>query len=450
MSYFLRQMKNMLVKFRRRDLFRDTVTTSGWVLLGKGVGFLVPFFVAAWFGVTGGTDAFFFAYGLVLFLSCLFAPVMESVIVPYIIEAKAKGEDTGKLTGRILSLSSIGLIALTCAVLLSARPLLSVLTRFDSQSLDLINLLLLQISPLVLLQGWTSILSGALNAYKRFAFPAVSPAFRAIVNLGFIFIFKESLGVHAIALGYVAGEIVRLAVLLWSIRHMKLFKLSFSPGLSPEIKEFFKIASYQVIGMSLVGLNPFIDRAMASWLVEGSVSVLYYADRLYMIPAAFFSSGLIVTVLSHWSCRYQESGPAKLNHDAKKAANIVFLTVLPASLILIIFHQPIVNFIFGRGEFPPERLIETGRVWVFYLAGITFYILKQIFARGYIVLKRTKILMIYAFFMVILNIVLNYILMKPLQTAGIALSTTIVSALSAVYMGFDYFRRTGRMTSGLP
>ena len=292
-------IKTLLTRIKSRGLVRDTVTTTGWISAGKGIGFLVPLFIAAWFGVTAGTDAFFFAYGLVLFLSSIFAPVVESVIVPYIAETRSKNEDVGKFVGGILSISGAGLAALTCAVLVFVRPLLSALTRFDPQSLDLIWLILLHTSPLVLLQVWTSILSGALNAYKRFAVPAVSPAFRAVVNLGCIFIFKDSMGVHSIALGYVAGEVVRLGVLLWAIRRMRLFRLRFSLGLSPDLKGFAKVASYQVIGMSLLGLNPFIDRIMASWLGEGSVTVLYYADRLYMIPATLFSSGLIVTVLSH-------------------------------------------------------------------------------------------------------------------------------------------------------
>lgn len=94
--------------FLSRPLVRDTVTTTFFSTIGKAVGFLVPFFIAAWFGVTGETDAFFFAYGLILFFSMIFAPTVEGVIVPYIAEAKSQSKDVGKFVGRILGVSGLG------------------------------------------------------------------------------------------------------------------------------------------------------------------------------------------------------------------------------------------------------------------------------------------------------------------------------------------------------
>jgi putative peptidoglycan lipid II flippase len=198
---------------RKHPLVWDTITTTLISTLGKGVGFLIPFFIAAWFGVSADTDAFFFAYGLILFLSGIFAPVIESVIVPYIAEARAKNEDVGAFVGRVLGVSGVGILVLTTVALLVIKPVLSLITRFDSQSINLIYWLLIETAPLVILLVWTSVLAGTLNAYKKFVFPAISPAFRAIVNLSIIFIFKDTLGVHAIAWGYVIGEAVRLVIL---------------------------------------------------------------------------------------------------------------------------------------------------------------------------------------------------------------------------------------------
>jgi len=434
-----------------QPLVWDTLTTTFFSTVGKGVGFLVPFFIAAWFGVSSETDAFFFAYGLVLFLSGIFAPVVEGVIVPYIAETRARGEDVGRFVGNILGISGIGLLALTGAVLLVIKPVLSVITRFDSRALDLIYWLLIETMPLVILLVWTSVLAGTLNACKKFAFPAISPAFRAIVNLSIIFIFKDALGVHAIALGYVAGEVVRLIILAGIIIRIKLFKLGLYFQLEPKLREFFKTASYQAMGMVAVGLNPIVDKTMASWLGRGSVSVLYYADRLYIIPVTFMTTGLMATLLSYWSERYYnyESGYQRLNEDVKKTIKVVGFLTLSIMLLLILFHQPIVNLAFGRGAFALEKLPEVGWVWVCYLLGFVPYIVGRLFVRVHLVLKNTKTLLHCALYSNLLNIFLNYILMRFLSVAGIALSTSVISVFSLLFLAFTFNRIGGESNARL-
>lgn len=437
----------MWESIRRRPLIWDTVTTTGWSTLGKAAGFMIPFFIAAWFGVSSETDAFFFAYGLILFLSNIFAPVVENVIVPFIAEARKNGEDVGKFIGNVLGIGSIGLLVLEAVALLAVKPVLSVVTKFDPRTLSLINRLLLETAPLVILLVWTSILNGTLNAYKKFVFPAISPAFRAIINLGIIFLLRNQLGVHAIALGYVVGELSRLLVLFGVIRWLRLFELRISFHLTARLRRFFKTASYQTVGMVAVWFKPIVDRAMASWLAAGSVSVLYYADRLYIIPITFIATGLMATTLSHWSIRHYESGPGKLGADVKRVVITVGLITVFITVLLIILRRPIVSLAYGRGAFTPDELNEVGRVWFYYLLGLTFYIVGRIYIQAHLVLKNTRFLMMYAFGLNGLGIIGNYILMKHMGVAGIALATTCVTALSVVFLSYMLSKKLKSMTT---
>ena len=167
-----------------RYFLRDTISTTVLSVVGKGVGFLIPFFIAAWFGISDETDAFFFAYGLLLFLTGIFAPVMESVVVPFIVEIKSRGEEEVQtFLGTTLLLATAGLTLLGCLVIAISRPLLGFVTSFSEESLGLIVQLFIEIIPLLVLLVGTSLLSGTLNAYKLFWFPAISPAFRAVVAL---------------------------------------------------------------------------------------------------------------------------------------------------------------------------------------------------------------------------------------------------------------------------
>jgi putative peptidoglycan lipid II flippase len=295
---------NLWSKLRGRPLIWDTITTTFWATLGKAAGFLIPFFIAAWYGVTAVTDAFFFVYGLILFMGGVFATVVENVIVPYISELRSKNQDIGNFVGNILSVSGLGLLILSVLFILTCRLILPFITKFSSDSLNLIYQLLLETAPLIVLLAWTSILTGTLNTYKKFFFPAIFPAIRAIVCLMFIFAFRNKINVHAVAFGYVIGEVVRFLLLAYIIYWFKIFKLNFFWQFTPKLLEFLKTSGYQVIAAVAIGFNPVLDRIMASWLEKGSVTVLYYADRLYMIPTIFIISGLSVVLLSHWSGRF--------------------------------------------------------------------------------------------------------------------------------------------------
>jgi len=437
-------IKRILDKLHSRPLVWDTITTTFFSTIGKAVGFLVPFFIAAWFGITSKTDAFFFAYGVIFFLSGIFASAVESVIVPYVSETSLRKEDVGQFVGNVLAVSGLGLIVLTGILIWTIKPILSVITSFDKQTLSLIFQLILESAPLIILLVWASVLTGSLNAYKKFAFPALSPAIRAVANLTIIFALKDSYGVHSIVLGYVIGETARLIVLFFVIKKYNLFKLSFSFQLTSKIKRFFGTASYQMTGVVAAGLNPFIDKTMASWLGAGNVSILYYADKLYTIPVTFIASGLMVTVLSHWSSQHYSSGQSMLDKKVQQVAKMTGFMIAPLALLLIIFHQPIVTLAFNRGAFDQSKLPEVGQVWICYLLGLTPYMIGSIFVRAFLTLKRTDILMTYGFITLVLKILFNYVLMKFFGLLGIALSTMLIYFFCAFCLRACFLREMKR------
>jgi putative peptidoglycan lipid II flippase len=440
-GYILSKWKDGLSLFVRHELVKSTLWTTIFSFIGKSLGFFIPFFIAIWFGITTETDAFFFVYGLILFLSGIFAPVVENVIVPYIAEARTRNEDTGKFIGNILGASGGVLFAFSIIFLFSVKPMLSALTRFDSQTLNLVYELTIEASPLLILLTWTSVLAGSLNAYQRFALPALSPGFRALIALGMILALKDIYGVHSIALAYVGGELVRLLVLLGTVRRLGIFRIRVSLKLGGRFREFLKTASYQTIGMATVGLMPVVDKTMASWLKEGSVSILYYAERLYMIPVTLVTTGLMVTLLSHWSKRYYESGFERLSAGVKKTVKVVGGMSVAATLMLLLFHRLIVNIAFDRGSFDQVQLSAVDWVWVCYLFGFVPYVLTAVFTRALLTIKNTKILMMCGFYACLLNVSLNYLLMRQFGVKGIALATALVYIFSFLYLGSFFYRQ---------
>ena len=433
--------KRLKQKADQRPLVRDTLTTSIWMVLGKSVGFLIPLFIAAWFGVNRQTDSFFFVYGLVFFLSSIVAVGVESIIVPFLAEKRAQGEDIGAFVGNLLGVSGLALITITTVLVIFADPLFTLLTQFDPATRRLSVNLFIEIAPLIVLMFWSSILAGAMNTYKRFSLHAFSPAIRAAVILMWVLLMKNRSGVHAIAIGYIIGEFCRLLIYFFAIRKWRLFRIRISLGIDARLKAFTHTAFFQLVAVTIGYLNPFIDKIMASWIGEGGISVLHYADRLYKIPTTLFTSGIMVTLLSHWSHKYYRSGPKLLRKDVQKALRIILILAVPLCAVLILLHKPIIRLLFGWGRFDPGLHTQLGWTWIAYLIGLVPFVLGQIFVNAHIIMKNTRTLMQISFGILALNIILNLILMHFFQVVGLALATSCVSFATVIAISLTFYRR---------
>jgi putative peptidoglycan lipid II flippase len=412
-----------------------------WTTLGRGVGFLVPFFIAAWFGVNEETDAFFYTYGLILFLSGILSPVIETIIVPYIAEARSRGWDIGGFLGKIVVFGGGALALIVLVVLVAAKPVLALITRFDASTNDLIFVLFLEGAPLVFFMAGSSLIIGALNAYQKFTFPALSPAMRAAITLAFILLYKDSLGIHSVTFGYLIGEVVRLIILMVVVRLKGLFKIRL--GFRPEAreKEFFANATIQTVSMIVVSLTPLVDKTMASWLGRGSITILHYADRLYIVPYTLLSAGLLIAMLSHLSQRFYEDGPQRLQGDLMRMIKVTAFSSLVLLTAIMISGGSIVNLALGHGKLAPHQLLEVKQLWFCYLIGFVPHMVNLLVVQVHLVMKNIVFLMKLSMASAVLNIVFNLIFMRWFGLFGIVLSSSVIRYLMGVYAWRSYRKK---------
>jgi len=325
-------LRDFWVRVIKRPMVRDTITITVLRVFARGIGALIPFFIAAWFGVTSQTDAFFFAYGIVIFFTGIFSSVLESFIVPFVAEFKAKNEgDVTLFVYDILISGAVITIAMSLICLAVLKPALAVSTKFSPETIALVFRLFAEITPLLLFTALAGVLSGALNADKKFRIPAVAPAIRAVTALGVIFFTKDAIGIHSIPLGYAVGEALRLAVLFRAVFQNCLMIPHISLGLMSNVADFFKTVVYRTAGMLAIAFTPIIDRMMASWMGSGSVTIIDYADKIYSIPVILIVEGFLIAVLSHWSAIYY-GGPS--GGELKKEAVKTCMIMLPVSILI--------------------------------------------------------------------------------------------------------------------
>lgn len=417
---------------------KDTITTSILGVAGKSISFLIPFFIAAWFGVSRETDAFFFAYEIIFYILGIFSPVLENVIVPY--AAQLDKQRVGRFAGAVLSFSVVIMFSITAALLLFAKPLIGLITDFSANEISLIHKLLAETAILVFFVVASSTIAGLLNTFKKFSLPAISPAFRAAITLIIIFLTKERFGVHSLAIGYVVGDVIRLTVLYLYLKHTKLCRIQINFSFNKQIADFFKVAGFQIAALSITGLYPFIDKVLASWLTEGNISILHYAYRLYLIPITFFMTGLMVTILSYWSGKYLNDGYPALRRDLIKVSIFVVPAAAIISFGLYIFSDPIISLVYGRNGFSTEILSEVGWVMKFFLLGFILDVMYNMLVRANICVKNTPAILTSSILMVILSVILKIILMKLIGVRGIALGFSLSLLIPVVYLAVSLER----------
>lgn len=423
-----------------RKIISDILSTTILSNIGKGIGFLIPFFIAAWYGLTSETDAFFFAYGLIFFVAAIFSPVVENIVVPFIAEARFQGDDIGRFVGKILSISTLILAGVLFVFLLVIKPALALTTKFSDQGLNLIFILIIETAPFVFFIVWTSILIGAFNAYKVFGIPALSPAFRAVITLSIIFVLKDMVGIHAIPLGYVVGEAVRLLILLVLARRLDLFRINLSIRWDDRINNFIKTSSYQTIAMAIIAFISVINKAMASWLGTGNVTVLEYAERLYMIPVTVVMSGIFPVLLSYWSQDFYgaESDIDGFCSKVKKTAAILLIISSLLAAVLILLSKTLVSLVYGHGSISSSDLAVIQRTFIYFTIGYIFYASGSVITRAHLALKNTKFIMNICILNCIITIILNYYFMNIFGVAGIAMASSVTVMIIAIllYIGF--------------
>jgi putative peptidoglycan lipid II flippase len=192
-------------------------------------------------------------------------------------------------------------------------------------------------------------------------------------------------------------------------------------------------------------MNPLVDKIMASFLGEGGISILYYADRMYIIPVSFLASGFLVTLLSYMSGNLYLENKLKFKALVHKAAKIAGITSFGILIPVILFYKPVTGFIFSFSKVNPGDIIRIQNVFFGYIIGFFPFIISQIYGYALVALKKTKTLMFWSIFISILNVVLNYFLMNIFNLTGLSLSTSIIRVINCIFFMIIFYKYLSRM-----
>lgn len=420
-------------------------------LLSRIFGFIRDIFIANLFGAGMAADAFFVAFRIPNMLRSLLGEgALSAAYIPVFTqvshtEGREKALEFSNVTLTVLGvfltffcLAAVGLAPILVHVMapgffaLPAKAALTVsLTRMMFPYLFFISLV--------------ALLSGTLNALGHFTMPALSPVFLNLWMIAAILFLSPLLPVPVagLAVGVLLGGVTQLLVLIPALRRRGFrFRFAFQ-WRHPAVRRVTLLMVPALLGLGVAQVNVFVDTVLASLLPAGSVSYLYYANRLVQFPQGIFGVGLGVALLPSLSRHAAERDLAGLKETLRFALGLVFFVSLPATTGLAVLGKPIINVLFERGKFGPLTTQGTAWALLFYSLGLAAFISVKVLAPVFYAQQDTRTPVGIAVRAMLLNIVLNLVLMGPLKQGGLALATSVSSAFNATLLLVYLHRRMG-------
>jgi putative peptidoglycan lipid II flippase len=415
------------------NLLRALATVSSITFVSRILGFIRDMLIARLFGAGLATDAFFVAFRIPNLLRRLFAEgAFSQAFVPVLSEYRARrGDSETRLlvdrTATVLALallvvSAIGIVGAPVIVYISAPGFAATPDKFD------LTVELLRITfPYILFISLVSLAGAILNTWSRFAIPAFTPS---LLNISFIVgalflapYFQPS--VLVLAWAVFAGGVLQLALQVPALARIGMlprprFELS-----DPGVRRILVLMAPAVVGVSVAQISLLINTIIASFLGDGPVSWLTYADRLMEFPNGLLGVAL-GTVLLPTLSRYHAQG----SHDEYSklldwGLRLIFLLVTPAAVALALLSVPLVATLFHYGQFVEHDVWMTRQALVAYSAGLLGLILVKVLAPGFYARQNIATPVRIAVVTLIATQALNALFVLSLRLGGLAASTGI-------------------------
>jgi putative peptidoglycan lipid II flippase len=438
------------------NLLRALATVSGMTLVSRILGFVRDALIARLFGAGLATDAFFVAFRIPNLLRRLFAEgAFSQAFVPILAEYKTRnGEgETRLLVDRTATVLALALLAVSVIGILAAPWIIYVSAPGFSAAPDKFELTvaMLRITfPYLLFISLVSLAGGILNTWSRFAVPAFTPT---LLNLSFIFCalvlapyFQPP--VLVLAWAVLAGGVLQLAFQLPYLARIGMLprpRMGFS---DPGVRRILGLMGPAVFGVSIAQVSLLINTIFASFLADGSVSWLYYADRLMEFPTGMLGVALGTILLPSLSKYYSSDAGEQYSHLLDWGLRLTLLLALPAAVALALLAVPLISTLFRYGEFSVHDVWMTRQALVAYSIGLLGLILVKVLAPGFYARQNIRTPVKIAVITLVCTQCMNLALIGPLKHAGLALAIGLGACLNA---GLLYYKlRTHRIYQPQP
>ena len=433
-----------------RQLLKSASIISTLTLISRVFGYIRDSRIAFLLGAGTAADAYVAAYRIPNLLrrlvgegavSAAFIPVFSRYL------AEKKEKDAWEFAGTMLTVITIFLTAITLLGILFSPLIVRLFASGFADTpgkVELAATLNRIMFPYIFLISMSALAMGILNSFHRFEAPAMSPI---VLNLTMIaFSFLGSLFgdiTKTLAVGVVAGGALQLAIQIpaliqtgWRIR----FKLDLK---HPGVQHVAKLMIPVIFGVGIVQVNVLVDTQFASYLDEGSVTAIYYADRVMELVLGGYAVAVSTVILPLLSRQAALKEIDELKTTMNFAVRLILFITFPATLGLILLRVPIIEVLFEHGDFNAASTALTAWALPFFAVGLSAFSMLKIIVPAFYALNDTRTPVKVALAALFLNIGLNFLFLHPLRNGGPALATSLSAFFNSTVLFIIFRRRYG-------
>jgi len=408
-------------------LLKSTAQVGAATITSRILGFIRDVVLARYFGASGETDAFFLAFKIPNFMRRLFAEGSFSLaFVPVLSEVRASGDQralkdlvdhvAGTLASILLVITAIGVIAAPVVLAIFAPGWLA-----DGRPEFWLSADMLRITfPYILLISLTALAGGILNTFDRFLVPALTPALLniSLILAAVLLSTRLEIPVKALAWGVLFAGVAQLLIQVPALLRLGLMPRPRWGWRHSGVRRILKLMIPTLIGSSVAQVNLLLDMVIATFLVSGSVSWLYYSDRLLEFPLGVFGVALSTVILPNLSRKFAQQNPQAFSATLDWALRLALIITLPAALGLAVLATPILVTLFQYQAFQMSDVEMSALSLSAYAVGLPAFIAVKVLAPGFFARQDTKTPVKIAITAMVSNMVLNLIFVGSFVAIG--------------------------------
>jgi putative peptidoglycan lipid II flippase len=433
------------------SLVRQFVSVGGGTLGSRIFGFVRETLMAAALGAGPAADAFYAAFRFPNLFRRLFAEgAFNAAFVPLFARSlEGEGPEAAqKLANEVLAVLVLVLGALTAVVML-ATPLIVALIApgftSDASKFELTVDLFRVMFPYLFFMSLTAMLSGMLNAHRRFIAAALAPILLNVTTIAALVI-----GVWLDADGPLIGHLLSWSVLLGGLAQLIMVAIAARligirlrlrwPRLTPTVKRLLWLAAPVAVSGGITQINLFVGQIIAS-TKDGAIAILQYADRLYQLPLGVVGVAIGVVLLPELSRSLKAGNLHEAESNQNRALEFALFLTVPAGIALALISEELCRVLYERGAFSPATTVSTARALAVYGLGLPAFVMIRVFAPGYFAREDTRTPMIFAGISVVVNVACAITLFPVLAEAGIAAAETTAGWVNSGLLFLVLLRR---------
>lgn len=432
---------------KKQGFVRNSIFVMVLIILGKVLALVRDSLIAAQFGATAVTDIYNFALGVVYLLTTISYGITTTFIPVHTEYREKNGEKNAfGFVSNVINVTTLATLGITLLLIAFSGTIIDVFAPGFRSDINVYNsavlILRIMLASLVFI-NLQSVITGVLQVHKNFFEPSAMAAAANVVYILYLVFLTKDYGIIGFGYATVAAFLVQLLINLPKYRKLGY---RYQPVFKPKEEHLVMILKLMppvVISTSLIQLNMFVNRSFATTVYSGAVTVLEFSNKINTLAYEVFAIGIAMIIYPTLS-EYAARGKT----DEYKAAlvrgiNTILMIMVPAAFAIAMLRMPLITVIFRRGAFSQASAAATANALLFFCPAMIAYGVRDILNKAFYSVKDTRTPMFNSFAGIILNIALNFLLVKRMGVPGLTLATTLSSLLTTLLMFGSISRKLG-------